>query len=321
MDPSSGRGDVLVLDYDKTLADERGIVPQSAKDALRRWREAGGIVIDNTGRRAGDFLGENGPAIFPDIADYVDYVVAENGSVIIDVAKDRMIMLGERPPQALIDEIAATFSPSFLSPYRVQCIKTADPTGPPGDANEVALTAMVDRYNAANGTKLHVAKNIDSLMVLPEGIDKRIGMAGALALMRERGQGGGRVVGAGDATNDLPFLDACDISFGVDGGARLASRVDFFTTNLMGEGVRELADTCRGLHGELDPLVDAALKDRFHQGDNTRARTSKRKHAPMLRARADIMLSRVEKRAGVEIQEKLGLQAMAERTRNMGLAG
>jgi hydroxymethylpyrimidine pyrophosphatase-like HAD family hydrolase len=93
--------------------------------------------------------------------------------------------------------------------------------------------------------------NNESLMVLPEGVDKASGLAAALSAL---GLPASEVLGVGDAENDLPFLAACGLSAAVANALpALKAEADLVTEGEEGDGVAWLIG--RLLDGALDGLA------------------------------------------------------------------
>src|SRR5688572_29206586 len=88
----------LCTDYDGTIA-HHGRVDEPTIDALTRLRDAGRKLIMVTGREIDDLA-----TVF-DRFDLFELIVAENGALIYDPATREERLLGERPPDAFVEEL------------------------------------------------------------------------------------------------------------------------------------------------------------------------------------------------------------------------
>lgn len=91
---------VLATDYDGTLATD-GVVDAPTLAALQRYREAGGRLLLVTGRELGDLQ-----RVFPAVGIF-DGVVAENGAVFCQPARERVELLGEPIPEEFVAALVA----------------------------------------------------------------------------------------------------------------------------------------------------------------------------------------------------------------------
>jgi hydroxymethylpyrimidine pyrophosphatase-like HAD family hydrolase len=209
----------LAADYDGTLSDS-GHVSPATQDSLRRLKAGGWRVLLVTGRHLDDLQ-----AIFPQLA-LCDLVVAENGGLLFSPSTGEARTLAPPPPPALLGELERrgvrfTTGRAVIATFSVH----AD------DAREAI---------AATGSNLEPIFNKDALMLLPRGVDKRSGLLAALA---ELNLSPDRVVGVGDAENDLPFLELCGCSVAVANAVpALQEAADVVTSGGQGEGVRELVE-------------------------------------------------------------------------------
>jgi hydroxymethylpyrimidine pyrophosphatase-like HAD family hydrolase len=90
------------------------------------------------------------------------------------------------------------------------------------------------------GLDYQIIFNKDAVMVLPSGVNKATGLKIAL---RELNIPAERVVGIGDAENDLAFLEICGCSVAVDNALpSVKQRCDWVTAGDHGWGVNELID-------------------------------------------------------------------------------
>src|SRR5436305_9340227 len=88
----------LACDYDGTIA-HHGIVGHETIAALERVRASGRKVLLVTGRQLDDLM-----AVFPRV-DLFDRVVAENGALLYRPATKEQRVLGEAPPDALVERL------------------------------------------------------------------------------------------------------------------------------------------------------------------------------------------------------------------------
>jgi hydroxymethylpyrimidine pyrophosphatase-like HAD family hydrolase len=217
----------LACDYDETLA-SGGQVPSSAREALARLRSGGNKAILVTGRELEDLI-----TVFSDIWLF-DMVVAENGAVLY------------RPEDDHVRALAGPPLPRFLEKLRHRGVQ-------PLAAGRVIVATKQRHYAAVNLTiaemdlPLDIVLNRDSLMVLPQGIDKSTGLTVALEELQISAQS---VVGVGDAENDAPFLNLCGCSVAVANALpAIQEIVDVVTDQPSTAGVMEVIDKI--MSGEL----------------------------------------------------------------------
>ncbi len=169
----------LALDYDGTLA-ENGVVSAAMLAALGRCRASGRMLVLVTGRHRAPLSEE-----------LFDAVVLENGGILL--SEGRETQLGPAPGPELLEALQRN-GVEPLSPGRVVI------------ATERSQTAAVRRAVEQTGAAVQLVYNNDSLMLLPEGIDKRTGLeaaAGRLGLALKE------ILAIGDAENDEAMLAAC----------------------------------------------------------------------------------------------------------------
>ena len=217
----------LACDYDETLA-SGGQVVLSARDALARLRLGGSKAILVTGRELEDLI-----TVFPDVWLF-DMVVAENGAVLY------------RPDDDHIRALAGPPSPQFLDKLRHRGVQPLA-TGRAIVATKQRHYAAVYQTIAEMDLPLDIILNRDSLMILPQGIDKSSGLTVALEELQISAQ---NVVGVGDAENDAPFLMLCGCSVAVANALPTIQQiVDAVTDQPSTAGVMEVIDKI--LSGEL----------------------------------------------------------------------
>jgi HAD superfamily hydrolase (TIGR01484 family) len=231
---------VLATDYDGTLATD-GQVDEATLNALERWRGTGRKLILITGRRLDDFQ-----KVFFHL-DLFDWVVAENGPVLYQPSRQQERLLADPPPdeflrvlsdrishaenlpeQPLSKEFARLRKDSLLTVGRV-IVATWEPHG------ETAIATIQDL-----GLDLQVIRNKGAVMILPNGVDKALGLK---AVAAEVAIPLSQFVGVGDAENDLAFLQCCGYSVGVANALpTIQEQVHWVTSRSRGAGVTELID-------------------------------------------------------------------------------
>ncbi len=217
----------LATDYDSTLAGG-GRIPERTAAALVRLRASGLRIVLVTGRVVDDLA-----RVCPRL-DLFDRVAAENGAVLHDPATRAARLLADPPPPLLAEALRArgvaplAAGRVILATHRV---------------HEAAVRAAISDL----GLELALSLNRESLMVLPRGVDKRTGLAAALA---DLSLGFAETVGVGDAENDEPFVEACGCGVAVANAvASLRHLADLVTSGSAGAGVEEVVE--RLLSGTL----------------------------------------------------------------------
>ena len=221
----------LATDYDGTLA-TRGVVPDATVEALKRLKASGRKLLMITGRELPDLK-----QVFPHL-DLFDAVVVENGALLYRPDRDEEELLAAVPPAAFLDELRRrNVEPLAVGRSIVATLRHHDE----------AVAASIEALELP----WRIIFNNESLMCLPEGIDKASGLvAGLLAL----GLTPPEAVGVGDAENDHPFLSAVGVSAAVANALpSLHADVDLVTEGEEGAGVAWLID--RLIAGDLDKLV------------------------------------------------------------------
>jgi hydroxymethylpyrimidine pyrophosphatase-like HAD family hydrolase len=172
----------------------------------------------NTGRQIDDLR-----RVFPH-AGVIDRVVAENGAIVVDPARDHIETCGTPPPEAFITLRA-------VSPLAIGRVIVA---------TEQPHERVVRETIGELGLPLQVILNKDAVMVLPGGVDKASGLATALAQLRVSSH---ETVAVGDAENDAAFLRMCGYSVAVaNAWPALKETANWVTPSPSGQGVVELID-------------------------------------------------------------------------------
>jgi HAD superfamily hydrolase (TIGR01484 family) len=220
---------VLACDYDGTLACD-GVVDDLVAAALERCRASCRRNVLVTGRELADLK-----QTFRRL-DLFEYVVAENGGTLFRPAKNEERVLAERPP----DEFVSALRARGVAPLSVGRVIVATWT-----PHETVVVETIRDF----GLELQVIFNKGAVMILPSGINKASGLAGAL---EEMGISPQNVVAVGDAENDDALLSYAGAAVAVANAVpMLAERADLVTAGARGEGVIEL----------INQLIDSDLAD------------------------------------------------------------
>ncbi len=216
----------LATDYDGTIATQ-GRVSVATWEALRRFKSSGRKLILVTGR-----LVEELQIICPNLGLF-DRVVAENGGVLYRPATDDQKLLAPSPPQ------------KFIKSLRDRGVAHLD-IGQTIVAGFRPDEPVILQTIAAMELRLQVIFNLDSVMVLPSGVNKATGLTAALD---ELGLSPQHVVAVGDAENDHPFLTMCQRSAAVANALPMVKQVaDLVMTGAEGQGVVELIEKLLAEH-------------------------------------------------------------------------
>ena len=210
----------LATDYDGTIATE-GQVYETTYSALKRWQQTGRKLLLVTGRRLDSLY-----TVFPQAKSF-DCIVAENGALLSYPATGEQILLGESPPSSLI---------KALQQRQVEPLSVGQGIVATRIPHQTTVTEVLQEL----GLPWQVIFNKGAVMLLPEGIDKDLGLRTALAQMNLFPQ---EVVGVGDGENDLPLLNLCGLSVSVANALPvLQDCSDWVMTKNSGEGVVELIE-------------------------------------------------------------------------------
>jgi HAD superfamily hydrolase (TIGR01484 family) len=210
----------LACDYDGTIA-RHGEVDAATLAALERLRSSGRKLILVTGRQLEDLM-----RVFPHVHLF-ERVVVENGAVLYRPATREEELLGESPPEVLVQALRDR-DVDPLSVGRV-IVATWEPH----------QTTVLDVIHEL-GVERQLIFNKGAVMVLPSGVNKATGL---LAALREMRLSPHNVVGVGDAENDHAFLGVCECAVAVANALpALKERADLVTKADRGAGVTELID-------------------------------------------------------------------------------
>ena len=210
----------LACDYDGTLAFD-GKVGEEPLAALQGVLASGRRLVLVTGRQLDDLM-----EVFPHL-NLFERVVAENGALLYRPHTREERRLAEPPP----DELVAALRERGVEPLSVG--RTIVATCQPYERTVLEVFRQL-------GLGHQVVRNRESVMVLPPGVDKGTGLKAALD---EMGLPPQKMVGIGDAENDIAFLSLCGSSAAVANALpKVKETVDIVTRGAYGSGVVELID-------------------------------------------------------------------------------
>jgi HAD superfamily hydrolase (TIGR01484 family) len=210
----------LALDYDGTLA-TNGKVNKKTVAALERAVDSGRKLILVTGRQLDDLQ-----RIFPQLNLFAR-VVAENGALLYRPETREEVVLGEAPPDELLEMLRAR-KVKKLSVGR-SIVATVEP-------HHEALQEAIHEL----GLGWHIIFNKGNAMALPSSVTKATGLRVALD---ELGMSHHNVVGIGDAENDHAFLEMCECAVAVANALpAVQKRADITTEGERSAGVIEIIE-------------------------------------------------------------------------------
>ncbi len=208
----------IAVDFDGTLT-EGGRPRQEALDALGRARAAGIATVLVTGRIVREL-----EAVFPDVAEHFDALVAENGVVLATPAGSRCL----GPP--IHSALAGALTARGVAHRRGQGILACSA------ADEHAVVDEVARL----GLEAQLVHNRGELMVLPSGLNKGTGLRKALT---ELGVSPHDTLAVGDAENDHSLLAAAEVGVAVANAvASLKEEAGWVLADRDGPGVVQMMD-------------------------------------------------------------------------------
>lgn len=214
----------LAADYDGTLA-TGGVVAAPVVQALARLRESGRKLLLVTGREMDELF-----EIFPQLYLF-DQVVSENGALLYNPQDRSEKYLSAPPPKKFVDELRRR----DVSPLSVGRIIIAS------SASEAPKILAAIRQS---GLDLELIFNKHSVMILPRGVDKLMGLRAALEHLKLSLD---ELVAVGDGENDIPMLDAAGCGAAVAGALEsVKAAADIVLSADAGEGVIELIDRIFG---------------------------------------------------------------------------
>ena len=216
----------LATDFDGTLATD-GVVEETTRAALQRFRASGRKAILVTGRRITDLSD-----VYPRLDDF-DAIVAENGALLYWPEDRREEPLAAPPPPEFVD---------FLVKANVRPIERGLVIVATIEPHQHIVLEAIRKL----GLELQVIFNKGAVMILPSGVNKATGLKQVLKAL---GIAPEEVIGVGDAENDHALLDFCGLSAAVANALpALKERARIVLAKPRGEGVAEL------IEGVLAPI-------------------------------------------------------------------
>ena len=212
--------DVVVMDYDRTIADEalNFMISESVKKKLKSSKSY--MLVLATGRKYEDIPDR-------DVVDIFDAILSENGTILTtDRGKTRRLLI---EPQWLV--------------FREKLVKLLCEKGIIHFVGDAILAAMksdsdaIGRAFAEAGVLFDVSieYNKEGLLILPTGWNKGRGTRVAL-----KGLGDCRIIAVGDDLNDLSLYDIADVRVAVKNAVpELKNRAEIICGKENGEGVVE----------------------------------------------------------------------------------
>lgn len=233
---------VLFTDMDGTIVFD-GAISEADMAAFRRWREAGHLLVPNTGRSIAALHSalEGFDVIY-------DYAVLYTGAVIID-AQDRILaqrtLPADLPAQVMellegedpITIFATTLTRDFqlrdtihsgtelltlFTPGTLEDLRGLEVVGIPLHLGRPERgEAILDSARSRWGGILDGARNQDFLDLIPAGVSKGTGITELVALLS--GPGGDfegerlRTIAVGDSWNDSAMHQAADLGVAMAG--------------------------------------------------------------------------------------------------------
>jgi hydroxymethylpyrimidine pyrophosphatase-like HAD family hydrolase len=214
------RYQVLATDYDGTLA-AHGQVDPAMGERLRQLKATGRRLVLVTGREMRHLA-----LVYPDYSVF-DYVVAENGGLIVDTDTGEEMALGP-PPDAGFVRLLEQRGVHPLSVGKV-VLATWEP-------HEQTVLEVIK----STGTELQVIFNKGAVMILPSGINKATGLS---ALLHHLHLSIHNTVAIGDAENDLSLLQAAECAVAVANALpSVKAQADWVTSEPQAAGVAQLID-------------------------------------------------------------------------------
>lgn len=205
----------VAVDFDGTLAD--GSVTPDALIALDEARSRGIRVILVTGR-----IMEELRAVFPEVDDHVDVIVAENGALVVGP-------IGVRQLAATVDRAVSEALTTRGVAHRDGQVLVACAA-----SDEPAAMDVIREF----GLECQLVRNRDELMIVPAGVTKGSGLLEALG---DLGLSHHNTLGVGDAENDHSLLDVCEIGVAVANAVdAIRAHADVVLALPNGQGVADL---------------------------------------------------------------------------------
>jgi hypothetical protein len=229
---------VLALGFDGTVAAD-GRLDGGVADAIRDARRAGVMTVLVSGRMLADLQ-----ALLP-APDLFDAVVAEGGAVVHMANDAGPVVLARAPDAALVAELQRR----NVAHRRGRCMVEADAVAAPD------VLASLHALGSPHGITFDRGR----LTVLPHGVSKAFGLSEAVWRL---GTSLHNAVAIGDAEDDQPMLDVCEIGAAVAWGSSALQRSADHV--VPGSGPAAIADYLRTLVA-TDPIVLRRKPDSPHR--------------------------------------------------------
>lgn len=241
----------LACDYDGTLASDGKVGPEPLA-ALGQVLASGRRLVLVTGRELPDLM-----AVFPHL-NLFERVVAENGALLYRPHSRDERLLADPPPH----ELGAALRERGVEPLSVgrAIVATREP-------HQTTALEVIRKL----GLDHHVVLNKESVMILPAGVNKGVGLHAALD---EMGLSPHNVVGIGDAENDHAFLSLCECSVAVSNALPMIKEgADVVTEAENGAGVMELVRYL--LSDDLESFTDRLARHDILLGNEDKRREAR----------------------------------------------
>ena len=196
----------VVVDYDGTIAgDQAAFNHPGLAAAFRTLREAGVLVVLNTGRDMDYTLGELGLSTPKDVAMF-DAMIFEGGGLVWFAGELQPRPLTKLYSPELVQELRRVKVPAdeiWTGHCAVMTSRTHSKKVDRAIANVNARRSLAGR----SPLLLELTQNRNSITYLPPGINK--GTALIRVLSEHFHIPTTEILGAGDGTNDIAFLSLC----------------------------------------------------------------------------------------------------------------
>ncbi len=217
---------VLALDYDGTIA-RAGVVSEATRSALEGAHRQGLRLVLVTGRERREL------EKVCDALGLFEWVVAENGGTCFRPGMTEELLASPVPAG-----LESALRGSEVWPLSVGKVVIATLSTHARRVETVLRDLRLTR---------ELIRNKESLMILPAGVDKAMGLAIVLGRM---GLDWAAAMGCGDAENDLVFLRRCGMSVAVGNAlAEVKQVTDHVMLGSDGEGVAEFLEMLRNSGG------------------------------------------------------------------------
>ena len=211
---------LIISDFDKTFTDKTLALDEGLEEAIRSAKKKG-IAFSIASGRSYEFMVEYAEKL----DGLIDSFVAENGC---------------------IGHFDGTRYALGSCPDRRPIFESLDSQGVPYGIGEVLFA--VDRRNEGELREallgfdgaFHVIGNVNTLLVLPQGISKA---SGAAWLAGMHGVSAGETAAIGDEENDVHMRDACSLLGAVANAIpAMKTAADYVCKESYGKGVREFIE-------------------------------------------------------------------------------